>query len=81
MDLGLVSEPWPGWVEESVKGELAAGFPNLGLDTWASLFLFSGTKRNHKRPIALLQESGFQSGEGGLSAAGSLGAWPDQDLS
>lgn len=62
-----------------MEGDWQLGFP-----AWAYILehLYScSLELNFKRPRALSKESGFQSGEGGLSAAGSLVACPDQGLS
>lgn len=78
MDSGHVS-PALARLGAGVEGDRQLDFPG-----WASIleYLYSRSlEMNFKRSIALFKESGFQSGEGGLSAAGSLVACRDQGLS
>lgn len=78
MDLRRVS-PALARLGAGLVGDWQLDFPG-----WASILEYLYTcslEMIFKRAIALFKESGFQSGEGGLSAARSLVACPDQGLS
>lgn len=78
MDPAHVSSA-PARLGAGVEGDWQLDFPGPA-STLEDLYPCS-LEMNFKRSIAWFQESGFQSGEGGLSAAGSLVACPDQGLS